>query len=397
MTYDKTSDTHTRCNSPRGVRLVSLLAVSVLLFGFQQAARAESLTTGSALEGSETATSGVQPEISLTPSTTRPYTGCPPATTKAECNLVIDPPPIKTAEGYESPSTGELLPGSGVEGGLDPENIREAYNIPVSGGSTETVGIVDAFYDEHAKDDLKEYRSHYKLGECTEANGCLRIVNEKGEQVKKGTEPPEEPKGSTWGAEKALDLEMVSLACQECKMLLVEASGEGPAELAASVKEAFELQATSVADSYGFYEYNPSRCPEEKECTEYSSTYDHPGLPVIASAGDSGYDDWEKELEGKQDHGTNWPASSPYVMAVGGTELQSNESVKRHWTETVWKKTGSGCAGTYDPKAAWQTDGGCSNRTGNDVAAVAEDVSIYSTPTKGGWGDVGGTSASAPL
>ena len=71
----------------------------------------------------------------------------------------------------------------------------------------------------------------------------------------------------------------------------------------------------------------------------------------------------------------------------------------RGWTETAWSGSGSGCS-AYEPKPAWQTDTGCSDRTLNDTAAVADPstpVAYYDTPTAGGWAEGGGTDVSAAI
>jgi streptogramin lyase len=357
--------------------------------------------------GSEAGTS--EPGSSNAPSTTQPYSACPSEeSTGVECNLVIDPQPIKTAAGYRLPDGGALLPGSGVEGGLDPKDLQSAYKIPATGGSKETVAVIDAYGDTYAESDLAKYRERYGLPECKRENSkkelvyCFRKINEEGEE---GNYPEERP-ASTWGAETALDIEMVSAICPECKILLVEASSELPAQTAASVEKAVTLTkkpATVVANSYGYPESNEERCPAKKGCIEYSAAYTHPGIPIVASAGDTDYDD---QASLKKWEAANWPASSPDVIAVGGTFLSELSGSSRGWTESVWhtvnsetgeeRGTGSGCS-IYEPKPSWQTDKGCVRRTDNDTAAVAEDVSIYSTPYEGGWGSVGGTSASAPL
>jgi hypothetical protein len=108
-------------------------------------------------------------------------------------------------------------------------------------------------------------------------------------------------------------------------------------------------------------------------------------VAVTASAGDSGF-------------GVEYPAASRYVTAAGGTSL-STAANSRGWSETVWNGTGSGCSAD-DAKPSWQTDTGCSRRTNNDVAAVADPntgVAIYNTYSEGGWLEVGGTSASSPI
>ncbi|MGH3167128.1 MAG: carboxypeptidase regulatory-like domain-containing protein, partial [Trebonia sp.] len=120
--------------------------------------------------------------------------------------------------------------------------------------------------------------------------------------------------------------------------------------------------------------------------------YDHPGVAVVASAGDAGY-------------GVEFPASAPDVTAVGGTSLTRAPGTARGWTEAAWSGTGSGCSG-YEPKPSFQTDTGCAGRTVADVSAVANPdtgVAVYDTYSDGapdygqGWGQYGGTSVASPV
>ena len=107
-----------------------------------------------------------------------------------------------------------------------------------------------------------------------------------------------------------------------------------------------------------------------------SSYYNHPGVVVTASSGDSGY-------------GALYPAASQYVTAVGGTSL-SRATTPRGWTESAWRGAGSGCS-AYDAKPSWQTTTGCTNRAIADVSTVADPstgVAVYDSPptalSKGG-------------
>src|SRR5207253_11168702 len=84
----------------------------------------------------------------------------------------------------------------------------------------------------------------------------------------------------------------------------------------------------------------------ESGTQNYESSYNHPGIAVTVSSGDSGY-------------GVQFPASSPHVTAVGGTHLVTDGS-SRGWAETVWSGAGSGCSSIYT-KPTWQLDSGCSN------------------------------------
>ncbi len=258
--------------------------------------------------------------------------------------------------------------------GYTPCDLQAAYNVVnATGGSNQTVAIVDAFDDPNAESDLAVYRSTFGLPPCTTANGCFRKVNQNGQQ---GNYPPP---NVGWAEEISLDLDMVSAICPNCHILLVEATSNSFANLAAAVDTAARLGATAISNSYGGNEFNGE--------TTYESHYNHPGIPVTVSSGDSGF-------------GVSFPASSRYVTAVGGTHLvRANNS--RGWTETAWSGAGSGCS-RYIPKPTWQNGltGSCSRRATADISAVADPntgVDVYDTYGVSGWLVFGGTSVSAPI
>ncbi len=327
-----------------------------------------------------------EPAISLTPSTTKPYWACP----EGPCEAIIDPQPVRVPGGYALPAGGPLLEGGGVGGGYDPQDLQSAYKIPTSIEETQTIALVDAYGYASAESDLATYRKQYGLTPCTKANGCFKKVNESGEEA--NYPPP----NSGWQVETALDLAMASAACTNpanCHILLVEATTASLENLGQSVNEAAKLGATEISNSYGL--------PEQLcgiGCTPISEEYyNHPGVVVTVSSGDNGYDNHlsECEVKGKLCASPNFPATSPYVVAVGGTSLHK-ASNSRGWSEEVWTEAGSGCS-KFEPKPAWQTDTGCAKRTDNDVAAVADSTTPVSVYANGSWYLVGGTSASSPL
>ena len=258
--------------------------------------------------------------------------------------------------------------------GYGPASLRAAYSLPASGGSGQTAAIVDAYDDPGAAADLAAYRAEYNLPACTAASGCFRQVDESGQ-----ASPLPEASGQTgWATEESLDIDMVSAICPDCRIILVEANSPDMTDLGVAVNAAVGLGAKFVSNSYGGSEY----ATEALDDTLY---FNHPGVAVVVSAGDSGY-------------GASYPAVSPYVTSVGGTSLTTAQNA-RGWTETTWTGTGSGCS-AYELKPAWQDDTGCTRRTDNDVAALADPstgVAVYDTYDQGGWIEVGGTSVSAPL
>ncbi|MFF3907342.1 putative Ig domain-containing protein [Streptomyces sp. NPDC001848] len=261
--------------------------------------------------------------------------------------------------------------------GLSPANLHSAYNLPSTGGSGLTVAVVDAFNDPNAESDLATYRSTYGLSACTKANGCFKQVSQTGSTTSLPTND------SGWAGEEALDLDMVSAVCPNCNIILVEANSANDTDLGIAENEAVALGAKFVSNSWGGSE-------SSAQTSEDTSYFKHPGVAITVSAGDSGY-------------GAEYPATSQYVTAVGGTAL-STSSNSRGWTESVWNTsstegTGSGCS-AYDPKPSWQTDTGCSKRMEADVSAVADPatgVAVYDTYGGSGWAVYGGTSASAPI
>jgi hypothetical protein len=271
-----------------------------------------------------------------------------------------------------------------VPSGYGPGELRSAYNLAAaatSNGTGQTVALIDAYDYPSAEADLAVYRGQYGLPPCTSANGCFRKVSENGAV---SPLPQPAPPGNDWTAEEALDMDMVSAICPNCRILLVEATSPTLMDLGTAVNAAVAAGAKYVSNSYAGYQ-DPA---DNKFDTYY---YDHPGVVMTAASGDSGY--W-----------VEYPAASPYVTAVGGTSLAAAGNA-RGWTESVWSTspregTGSGCA-SYEPKPTWQTDTGCKNRTVADVSAVADPatgVAVYdSFNNEGGWNVFGGTSVATPI
>ena len=285
------------------------------------------------------------------------------------CHRNCTPAPSPSPTGAPSPTP---TPG-GAPSGYGPADLQAAYGLPsTTAGSGQTVAIVDAYDDPTAENDLGVYRAQYGLPACTTANGCFKKVNENG-----GSTLP--AANASWSQEISLDLDMVSAACPNCHILLVEANSASLDDLGTGATTAANLGANAISNSYGTAEFSTQ------------NTYDHyynlPGHAVTVSTGDSGY-------------GVQWPASSPYVTAVGGTSLKRAAN-SRGWTESAWSGAGAGCS-AYEAKPSWQTDS-CAKRTVADVSAVADPntgVAVYdSTSYRGasGWLVFGGTSASSPL
>jgi subtilase family serine protease len=252
--------------------------------------------------------------------------------------------------------------------GYNPSQLKTAYGLNAATGSA-IVAVVDAYANPNAAADLDVYRTRFGLGPANltqrnQAGGSITTVS-----------------GNTgWGQEEMLDLEMVSAICPACPILYVGANSASFNDLATAVNYAASYGARVISNSYGGNEFSSE--------TTLAGAYDHPGVAITVSSGDSGY-------------GAQAPAAFKTVTAVGGTHLTLNADNSRK-AETVWSGAGSGCS-AYITKPAWQHDVGCSRRTISDVSAVADPatgVAVYdSYGSTGGanWYVFGGTSVAAPI
>lgn len=295
---------------------------------------------------------------------------------KAVCSHAITVGMARCDSQVRTDSRGEVFNGKPspapnvTPSGYAPAALRTAYGVTASGSSSTTIAIVDAYGYPNAEADLAVYRAQWGLPACTSASGCFKVVSQTG-----SSKLPRYNSG--WAQEQALDLDMASAMCPNCKILLVQASSASYTNLGTAANTAAALGAKVISNSYGGGESGTS---------SYAAYYNHPGVAVTASAGDSGY-------------GAQFPATAPGVIAVGGTSLTAAGG---GYTETVWNGTGSGCSAVY-AKPSWQTDTLCTTRMETDISAVADPatgVAVYGPTGKGsasGWLVFGGTSVSAPL
>jgi hypothetical protein len=320
-------------------------------------------------------------------------------------------------------------------GCLTPQDLRSAYfpgeeaNAPAS--EPQTIAVVDAYNDPSAEADLNTYSSEFALPACTKANGCFKQMSQSGaealsslpfprtvgelEAFAKGTahqrEEAEEAEG--WALEIATDVEVAHAVCQDCHIVLVEASSPQYLALEAA-EDTAALHGQEISNSWGG--------PEDGAD---SSAFDHPGIVVTAASGDDGYMNWDQyasreESDSPYFEGADYPASSPHVISVGGTHLSLD--AKGAWAgESAWDSEGaggSGCSGAL-PAPEWQrhvagwAQVGCGQRRASaDISADADPatgVDVYDSipdpyeeagkklTTIPHWTPIGGTSVASPI
>lgn len=128
------------------------------------------------------------------------------------------------------------------------------------------------------------------------------------------------------------------------------------------------------------------------------------GITVTVAAGDSGFTDGESDGKPHVD----FPASSPSVLACGGTKLSASGGMIS--SEVVWNETaagdgatGGGVSAVY-ARPSWQSSSkvpagaaGFVGRGVPDVSANADPLTGYQVRVDGKDAVYGGTSAVAPL
>ncbi len=377
----------------------------------------------------------------LPPSAYTVHAACPsPSPGHAACLALALVPQTAQARSHTHPLGVANAPaqrsGSPAAGdfGLTPEDLHAAYQLPLSTetSSSQTIALVDAYNDLTAESDLETYDEEFGLPKCTAANKCFEKVNQNGE----ATSPPfpqsqsslmkeeklcEEGHGEAcflveeaegWSVEMSLDIETAHAICQNCHIALVEANSPSYVNLEAAEDAAVQLGASEISNSWAGPE-----CVEGT-CVEDSSAFKHPGIVITAAAGDDGYLNW---LEEPRRRSANFPASSPRVIAVGGTRL--NLTAGHKWvSETVWNDggesggikdghgaSGGGCSTEFTAQpwqqnvADWSSVGCGNKRAIADVSADADPytgVAVYdSQGIEEGeeWGAIGGTSLASPL
>lgn len=266
--------------------------------------------------------------------------------------------------------------------GYGPAEFRKAYNVTGKATGTPIIAIVDAYDQPNILYDLQTYSTTFQLPQLPNCSGtiansktpCFKKVSQTGT-----TKYPKTDAG--WALEISLDVEAAHAMCENCSILLIEATSPTNSNLLKAVDTAVGLGATIVSNSYGSGE-------SSTEKTSYDKHFNLPGTAIFASSGDNGY-------------GVSYPAASQYVIAVGGTQLNLT-STGAYSSESAWSDGGSGCS-SYETKPLWQHDTGCKKRSVADVSADADPTSgaaVYDSVTyegQKGWFKIGGTSLASPL
>jgi kumamolisin len=277
-------------------------------------------------------------------------------------------------------------------GAFTPTQVAALYNFPAGvTGSTETIGIIE-LGGGYSTADLTTYFA--QLGVA--APGVVAV------SVDGGKNSP----GSDADAEVMLDIEVVGAVAPGAKIAVYFApnTDQGFIDAITDAVHDSVRRPSVISISWG----GPEDSWTQQSQTAMNAALQDAatlGVTVTAAAGDSGSTDGVGD--GKLH--VDFPASSPYALACGGTKM--TEAANRITSETVWNEiannegaTGGGVSNIF-AKPTYQNSANVPNQPETkfagrgvpDIAGNADPSTGYTVLVNGRNQVIGGTSAVAPL
>ncbi len=283
---------------------------------------------------------------------------------------------------------------SNPQGSYTPREVAAAYDFPAVTGKGETIALIE-LGGGFRYSDLHKYWESLDSGDVR----CTAV------SVQGATNAPTGSPNSADG-EVVLDIEVAGGVAPGAKLAVYFTPNTDQGFLGAINAAIHDRvrKPSVISISWGSAEanWNPQSLTAFNQAFEDAALL---GITVCAAAGDNGSSDGAEDGSANVD----FPGSSPYVLACGGTSLIASGA--KILSETVWNDsstdsaTGGGIS-SYFTVPAYQTKVNLpSNANGSsfrgrgvpDVAGVADPNTGYYILADGSWGVIGGTSAVAPL
>lgn len=259
--------------------------------------------------------------------------------------------------------------------GYAPNAVAQRYGFPTTAdGSGQTIAVIE-LGGGYRTSDLNAYFP--KLG--------LKVPSVTAVPVGGAKNSP----GSSADTEVALDIEVIGAVAQGASQAVYFGpnTDAGFYQAIASAVNDTVRKPSVISISWG----GPETSWTSQALTAFDALFADAaqnGITVLAASGDNG------STDGTSSNTVDFPASSPHVVACGGTTLTTSGEVV--WNELA---SGEGAAGggvsQFFSMPSYQS--GLSGRGVPDVAGNADPLTGYQVLVNGQWGVVGGTSAVAPL
>ncbi len=274
-----------------------------------------------------------------------------------------------------------------------PVQVAQAYNFPQGNAAGQTIGIIELGGGFETAD-LTIYFGGLGLNPPT----VTAVSVDKATNV-----PGGDPNGAD--GEVLLDIEVAGAVAQGAVLAVYFAPNTDQGFLDAITTAVHDTarKPSVISISWG----GPESSWTQQSLTAMDSACQAAaalGISVTVAAGDNGSDDGV----GDGANHVDFPASSPHVLACGGTALRATGSTIS--SEVVWNETaanegatGGGVSSVF-AKPSWQANanvpapgGSAGGRGVPDVAGDADPSTGYAVRVDGKDTVIGGTSAVAPL
>jgi len=275
-----------------------------------------------------------------------------------------------------------------------PTQVAELYNFPDGAGQGQCVGIIE-LGGGYSASDMRAYFSALGV-----APPSVTVVSVDGAE-----HPPTGDPGGPDG-EVMLDVEIAGAIVPQASLVVYFSSNSDAGFIDALNRAVHDEQNKPSVISISWGGPEPSWTAQSlRAFNDALKAAAMMGVTVCAAAGDNGAGDGVADGANHVD----FPASSPYVLACGGTSLRASGQAAA--SETVWNDGAQGGAGgggvsTVFALPAWQRKLTVSSPDGTtalvrrgvpDVAGDADPATGYRVLIDGAQEVVGGTSAVAPL
>jgi kumamolisin len=286
------------------------------------------------------------------------------------------------------PSKGRIL-AQAHSSSFYPNELATLYNYPKADGTGQCIGIIE-LGGGHKLKDLQVYFD--KIG--------IPMPTVKSVSVDGAVNKP----GSDADAEVMLDIEVAGAIAPKATIVVYYAPNTDKGFLDAITQAVHDNvnKPSIISISWGA----PEKEWTKQSMTNYNEAFKAAallGVTVCAAAGDAGSADGETDGKAHAD----FPASSPYVLACGGTRLTADNG--KVASEVVWhvaddSATGGGVS-EFFKKPGYQQQTKIPTSVNNrftgrglpDVSGVADPNTGYKVYVDGSYAVIGGTSAVAPL
>ena len=296
---------------------------------------------------------------------------------RIESVLGLDSRPIAKSHlrwGSGKERDGNIIRASAAFSSFSPVQVAELYGFPSNlTGAGQTIGIV-------------ELGGGYEISDITSYFDGLGLTPPSvvAVSVDGGTNVPgSDPNGAD--GEVALDIQVAGAVANGAKIAVyfTPNTDQGFIDAITTAVHDTTNKPSVLSISWGGPETGwsaASRTSLDNACQSAAAL----GVTITVAAGDNGSSD------GQSGNTVDFPASSPHVLACGGTALKGEGSTIT--SEVVWNDQSQG-GGATEPKPS----GGSGGRGVPDVSGDASPETGYNILVDGQQGVVGGTSAVAPL